>query len=360
MADLPAPMGESPAFLAHLDHLSRVAPLDRPVLIIGERGTGKELSAARVHFLSRRWSGPIVKLNCAALPESLLEAELFGVEPGAFTGASKRRIGRFEMADGGTLFLYEVGNAGLPVQEKILRVIEYGEFERLGGSETLTISVRVVAATNIDLPAAAEAGRFRQDLLDRLAFDVMTLPPLRARSGDIAHLSAHFGRAMAKDLAWPAFPGFTPGALAALEAHPWPGNVRELKNVVERAVAYCGDPTAPIDVLVFDPFASPYRPAPGVVSNGGATGLGNAGNARTGSQNNGNGGEARAASPVHGASLPDDFKSAVAAFEIDLLTRALHESRHNQRVAAKRLGMGYHQLRNTLRKHGLLPSRAPA
>src|SRR4051812_34319402 len=148
-------MGESSAFLAHLDHLSRVAPLDRPVLIIGERGTGKELSAARVHFLSRRWSGPFIKFNCAALPESLLEAELFGVEPGAFTGAAKRRQGRFELADGGTLFLDEIGNAGLPVQEKVLRAIEYGEFERLGGTQTLNVSVRVVAATNRDLPSEA-------------------------------------------------------------------------------------------------------------------------------------------------------------------------------------------------------------
>lgn len=340
MADLPAPMGESPAFLAHLDHLSRVAPLDRPVLIIGERGTGKELSAARVHFLSRRWAGPIVKFNCAALPESLLEAELFGVEPGAFTGAAKRRLGRFELADGGTLFLDEIGNAGLPVQEKILRVIEYGEFERLGGNETLRVSVRVVAATNIDLPAAAAAGRFREDLLDRLAFDVMTLPPLRARIGDVALLADHFGRAMAKDLGWTAFPGFSGVVRANLEAHTWPGNVRELKNVVERAVAYCADPAAPIDSVVFDPFASPFRPAAQT----------RAPVSRTADTAPGTSTAAKA--------LPADFKSAVAAFESDLLTRALHEARHNQRVAAKRLGMGYHQFRNTLRKHGLLPSKS--
>ncbi len=337
MADLPAPMGESPAFLAHLDHLSRVAPLDRPVLIIGERGTGKELSAARVHFLSKRWAAPIVKFNCAALPESLLEAELFGVEPGAFTGAAKRRLGRFELADGGTLFLDEVGNAGLPVQEKILRVIEYGEFERLGGSETLTVSVRVVAATNLDLPAAAAAGRFREDLLDRLAFDVMTLPPLRARSGDVALLSDHFGRAMAKDIGWPAFPGFSKSVQTALEAYAWPGNVRELKNVVERAVAFWGNPSSPIDAVTFDPFASPYRPA---------RVAGPAQSPR----------DEPVAAPTQ--PLPADFKSAVAAFETELLTRALTEARHNQRVAAKRLGLGYHQFRNTLRKHGLLPSRA--
>src|SRR4051812_12404837 len=212
MPNLPAPLGQSPAFLTHIDQLSRIAPVDRPVLVIGERGTGKELSAARVHYLSRRWAAPFVKLNCAALPENLLEAELFGVEPGAFTGANRRRAGRFELADGGTLFLDEIGNASMAVQEKILRVIEYGELDRLGGSETITVSVRVVAATNTDLPGAARAGRFRDDLLDRLAFDVLTLPPLRARQGDVALLADHFGRAMAAELGWDAFPGFSPDA----------------------------------------------------------------------------------------------------------------------------------------------------
>ena len=341
MADLPAPMGESSVFLAHLDHLSRVAPLDRPVLIIGERGTGKELSAARVHFLSRRWSGAFIKFNCAALPESLLEAELFGVEPGAFTGASKRRQGRFELADGGTLFLDEIGNAGLPVQEKILRAIEYGEFERLGGSQTLSVSVRVVAATNRDLPSEAAAGRFREDLLDRLAFDVLTLPPLKARTGDVALMADHFGRDMARDLGWQAFPGFTAAAQGMLDAYAWPGNVRELKNVVERAVAHWPEETKAIDRVTFDPFDSPFRPhrLPSVVAASAP----------------------RADSPAAAAApLPDDFKSAVAAFESDLLTRALVDARHNQRVAARRLGLGYHQFRNCMRKHGLLPSRDKA
>ena len=341
MADLPAPMGESSAFLAHLDHLSRVAPLDRPVLIIGERGTGKELSAARVHFLSRRWSGAVIKFNCAALPESLLEAELFGVEPGAFTGAAKRRQGRFELADGGTLFLDEIGNAGLAVQEKVLRAIEYGEFERLGGTQTLNVSVRVVAATNRDLPSEAVAGRFREDLLDRLAFDVMTLPPLRSRAGDIAMLADHFGRDMARELGWKAFPGFTIAAQGMLDAYGWPGNVRELKNVVERAVAHWPDETKSIDRVQFDPFESPFRPQHAPMARA-----------------NVNAGAIPAVSSPRGVQpLPDDFKSAVAAFESDLLTRALTEARHNQRVAARRLGLGYHQFRNTLRKHNLLPAR---
>ena len=339
--NLPAPLGESSAFLGHLDQLSRVAPLDRPILTIGERGTGKELSAARVHFLSRRWSGPLVKLNCAALPETLLEAELFGVEPGAFTGAAKRRLGRFELADGGTLFLDEIGNAPLAVQEKVLRVIEYGEFERLGGSDTISVSVRVVAATNRDLPAEARAGRFREDLLDRLAFDVLTLPPIRARSGDIALLAEHFGRAMAADLGWEVFQGFSAGSLAALEDYAWPGNVRELKNVVERAVASWLDRDKPIDRIVFDPFASPFRPQtpPSVVAAAPPSLV----PAST-----------EATAPIV---LPDDFRAAVASYESDLLTRALREARHNQRAAAKRLGLGYHQLRNLLRKHGLMPAR---
>lgn len=198
-----------------------------------------------------------------------------------------------------------------------------------------------LAATNLDLPAGAAAGKFREDLLDRLAFDVMTLPPLRARAGDVGMLSEHFGRAMAKDLGWAAFPGFLASARAALEAYAWPGNVRELKNVVERAVAFCNNPAAPIDSVIFDPFASPYRPAPAPTA--------------VSPRNDGD-----SAPIVSAKSLPTDFKSAVAAFESDLLTRALNDARHNQRVAAKRLGMNYHQFRNTLRKHGLLPARAEA
>ena len=344
MVDLPAPLGQSSAFMSHIDHLSRVAPVDRPVLIIGERGTGKELSAARIHYLSSRWGGPLVKLNCAALPESLLEAELFGVEAGAFTGAAKRRLGRFEMADTGTLFLDEIGNAPMSVQEKILRVIEYGEFERLGGSETLQVSVRVVAATNADLPAEAAAGRFREDLLDRLAFDVLTLPPLRERVGDVAMLAAHFGLAMAKTMSLPSFPGFTQNAMAELEAYAWPGNVRELKNVIERAVAHCLDPSEPISTIVFDPFDSPFRPK---------TSIGRAKAKEVAASESVEFVEERVT-----ATSVTDFKGAVAAFERQVLSDAMEAARHNQRIAAKRLGLPYHQLRNALRKHGLLPAQA--
>jgi psp operon transcriptional activator len=311
--------------------------VDRPVLIIGERGTGKELSAARIHYLSSRWGGPLVKLNCAALPENLLEAELFGVEAGAFTGAARRRQGRFELADGGTMMLDEIGNAPMAVQEKILRVIEYGEFERLGGTETLQVSVRVVAATNADLPAEAAAGRFRDDLLDRLAFDVLTLPPLRERIGDVALLADHFGKAMSKAVGWESYPGFAAAALENLESYAWPGNVRELKNVVERAVAHWPDAAAPIERIVFDPFESPFRPVQRKVIQTSTP----------------------AVAPVAKTSaVSGDFKTAVAAFERQMLVDALDAARHNQRTAAKKLGLPYHGLRNALRRHGLLPAQS--
>ncbi|MEQ9110453.1 MAG: phage shock protein operon transcriptional activator [Rhodospirillaceae bacterium] len=354
MTDRPAPLGQSPAFLTHMDELSRVAPIDRPVLVIGERGTGKELSAARVHYLSGRWGAPFVAINCAAIPDSLLEAELFGVEPGAFTGAAQRRVGRFERADGGTLFLDEIGNAPMAVQEKVLRVIEYGEFERLGGSETISVSVRIVAATNADLPALAAAGKFREDLLDRLAFDVLTLPPLRARTGDVPMLTDVFGRAMANELDWPVFPGFNAAAIAALDSHPWPGNVRELKNVVERAVASCKASEQPIDdtAIILDPFASPYRVVVSALDAHASAPDAHA--------------SATDVVPVKNADqnipvrLPCDFKEETAAFEKRILETALDVCRHNQKSAAGHLGLTYNQLRNSLRKHGLLPSQEEA
>lgn len=172
-------LGEANSFLEVLEQVSRLAPLNKPVLIIGERGTGKELIANRLHFLSGRWDGPFISLNCAALNENLLDTELFGHEAGAFTGAQKRHPGRFERADGGTLFLDELATAPMLVQEKLLRVIEYGELERVGGSQPLQVNVRLVCATNADLPAMVAEDKFRADLLDRLAFDVVQLPPLR-------------------------------------------------------------------------------------------------------------------------------------------------------------------------------------
>ena len=331
--DLPLPIGHSQAFLALMEHVSRVAPLDRPVLVVGERGTGKELIATRLHFLSTRWDGPLIKLDCATLSESLLEAELFGHEAGAFTGAVRRRLGRFELADGGSIFLDEIANASLEAQEKVLRVSEYGVFERLGAATTRRVDVRIIGATNVDLPAAAAAGRFRHDLLDRLAFDVLTVPPLRARHGDIMLLAEHFARAFARELGAGEFAGFSPAARAALTDYPWPGNVRELKNTVERAVYRMADPTAPVDAIVFDPFASPFRlevPPPDAATSAPPPTADDSDDA---------------------AVQPLDFRAAVATFERRLLDRALRANRYNQRATARHLGLSYDQLRNQLRKH---------
>ena len=345
LSDLPPLLGESPVLQDMLAQVSRVAPLDRPVLVIGERGTGKELIAARLHFLSRRWDAEYVKLNCAALAESLLETELFGHEAGAFTGAARRRAGRFELADGGTLLLDEIANASLAVQEKILRAVEYGEFERVGGNATVSVDVRVVGATNIDLPAAAAAGDFRHDLLDRLSFDVITVPPLRARGNDVLLLAGQFARAMAGELGRDGFAGFTDAAQDALMGHAWPGNVRELKNTVERAVYAAADPDAPIDALAFDPFASPWRPAA-------PSGRGARAAISTGVADPAAGDPGRP--PLPDASVPFDYRAALAGIEARLLAEALAANRHSQRATAEHLGLTYHQLRHALDKHGLL------
>ncbi|WP_299625545.1 phage shock protein operon transcriptional activator [Pelagibius sp.] len=357
--DLPPLLGESTAFLALAEQISRIAPLDRPVLVIGERGTGKELVAARLHFLSARWDGPLVQLNCAALAESLLESELFGHEAGAFTGAVKRRPGRFELADSGSLFLDEIAAATPAVQEKLLRVIEYGRFERVGGNATLDVDVRVIGATNEDLPAAAAAGRFRADLLDRLAFEVITLPPLRARREDIPLLAGHFGREMATELACPVFPGFSDAALEHLHAHDWPGNVRELRNVVERSVARAlaqaepEDALSPIDAVAIDPFASPYALAPAPRAGQPVERAPAEGPAQTMKA------PAPSALALPEPSDPYDLKTALLRIEGRLIEEALRSQRFNQRATARHLGLTYDQLRNRLRKHGLLKRSEP-
>lgn len=277
----------------------------------------------------------VVQLNCAVLPETLLETELFGHEAGAFTGADRRRAGRFELADGGTLFLDEIASATLKAQEKILRAIEYGSFERVGGNQTLNVDVRVIGATNADLPSEADAGRFRHDLLDRLSFDVLTVPQLRNRGADIPLLAFHFGRAMASELDWDGFPGFTKAAADRLLAHAWPGNVCELRNVVERAVYLHSNPGTPIDEIQFDPFASPYRPAAAPLMEPGPVTA-----------------EAREADV--NARAPINLADTLSALERRLLTEALEANRHSQKMAAGHLGLGYHQFRNRLKKHGLI------
>lgn len=322
-------IGEAPAFLEMLEHVSRAAPLDRPVLVVGERGTGKELIASRLHYLSGRWEQQVVKVNCAALTESILESELFGHEAGAFTGAVKTHIGHFERADGGTLILDELATISMRMQEKILRVIEYGEIQRVGGSDILRVDVRIVGSTNADLQALAAEGRFRIDLLDRLAFDVITVPPLRERLEDVMPLAYAFAVNMASDLKRSYFPGFTPRASSSLLRRKWPGNVRELKNTVERSVYRSEDPEQPIAKIVFDPFDSPFKLAePGQEK-------------MTASQ-------ARR-SPL----LPTDLTQRLKDTERDLLEAALDKGRFNQRMAADLLGLSYHQFRGKLKKYDI-------
>lgn len=346
-------IGQSGAFLDALERASRAAALDRPVLVIGERGTGKELVAERLHRLSGRWDQPLVIMNCAALPETLIEAELFGHEAGAFTGATKARVGRFEEADGGTLFLDELGTLSMGAQERLLRAVEYGEVTRIGASRPIRVDVRIVAATNEHLPDKVERNEFRADLLDRLSFEVVTLPPLRARKSDIIVLADHFGRRMAAEMGWERWPGFAPAAQEALREYRWPGNVRELRNVVERAV-YRWTREGPIEAIEFDPFQSPYRPGAG------------------GGEAAGRNPPAMPAMPVPPASPPQqsltnegdevaacdvgpsDFKSRVALFERELLSRALADNRFNQRATADSLGLTYDQLRHALRRHDLI------
>lgn len=316
-------LGEANRFLEVLEQVSRLAPLDKPVLIIGERGTGKELIANRLHYLSSCWQGPFISLNCAALNENLLDSELFGHEAGAFTGAQKRHPGRFERADGGTLFLDELATAPMLVQEKLLRVIEYGELERVGGSQPLQVNVRLVCATNADLPQMVEDGTFRADLLDRLAFDVVQLPPLRERQSDIMLMANHFAIQMCRELGMPLFPGFTEHARETLMDYRWPGNIRELKNVVERSVYRHGSSEIPLDDIIIDPFQRRSEL------------------------------KAVEKSSQNTPELPLDLRQFQLDQEKDLLQTSLQQARFNQKQAAELLGLTYHQLRALLKKHQL-------
>ncbi|RKH46854.1 sigma-54-dependent transcriptional regulator [Corallococcus sicarius] len=231
-------IGDAPELQGVYALIQQAAPTKATVLILGESGTGKELVAQALHELSPRRERPFVKVHCAALSEGLLESELFGHERGSFTGAVARKEGRFELADGGTLFLDEIGEISLAVQVKLLRVLQSREFERVGGTQTLKVDVRIVAATHRDLQAEVKAGRFREDLYYRLNVVAVTLPPLRRRKGDIPALVSHFlercNASYGKDVK-----GLAPGTLQALMSHDWPGNIRELENAVERAVVLC-------------------------------------------------------------------------------------------------------------------------
>ena len=324
-------VGSSTALAKILDQVSDLAAINRPVLILGQRGTGKELIAERLHYLSQRWDQPFIKVNCAAISDQLLESELFGHEPGAFTGATRVHHGRFERADGGSLFLDELGTMSTRLQEKLLRLIEYGEFERLGGQKTQTVDVRIIAATNSDLRKMAEEGDFRDDLLDRLAFDVVHVPPLKFRKEDIPELADFFAVRMSHELGWTAFPGFSPQAMDTLHQYDWPGNIRELRNAIERSVFRWGVEDLAIEEVWIDPFQSPFEEHPSPSTN-----------------------QSNEKAPTSGSASQDKgLKERIHQFEKDLVSSALKRNHFHQRTTATELGLSYDQLRGLLKKHNL-------
>ena len=314
------------------DQVSRIAPLNKPVLILGERGTGKELVAEKMHFLSTRWDQHFLKVSCASMNDNLLDSELFGHEAGAFTGAVKRHVGRFERAEGGSLFLDEVATCSIQVQEKLLRIVEYGEYERLGGQTMLQADVRLITATNADLRSMSENDEFRADLLDRLAFDVIHIPPLRYRQEDVLILAEHFALSMCFELERQYFPGFTDNAKSQMLDYAWPGNVRELRNAVERSVYRQESIDEPVHELIIDPFAASWL--------------------------QGNEESTKKEQVVSEQSQAAKLSDQVGALEQQLLLEALKQARFNQKIAAEKLGLTYHQLRAQLRKHKMIPLKS--
>jgi DNA-binding NtrC family response regulator len=310
-AEPPAIVGEHPAITQVLEQADRLASVPRPVLVRGERGTGKELVARRLHAGGERRDGPFVTVNCGALGGDLLRSELFGHEAGSFTGAQKRHTGKLEQADGGTLFLDEVGNMSTDFQEKLLRVVEYQEFERTGGGETVRVDVRVVAATNADLEEMIRDGEFRADLYDRLSFATLEVPPLRQRRSDIPLLIEHFARALAAEMPGMEWRALSAAALEELVTYYWPGNVRQLRNVIEHLyIMSAGE-------------AEEIQPGelPAEIT----------------------------AVEVAGAG----FDEQVEAFQRRLLSEALRQARGNQKEAAALLELTYDRFRHFYRKLGL-------
>ncbi|MDR1658249.1 MAG: sigma 54-interacting transcriptional regulator [Deltaproteobacteria bacterium] len=358
LVQLPDLLGSSESLLRVKERLSRVAKVERPVLILGDRGTGKELAAARIHYLSPRWQAPYVTVNCAALAPELLDSELFGHEAGAFTGAVKRHRGRFEAADSGTLFLDEISHLTLGAQARILRVVEYGSFQPVGSTAERRIDVRVLAATNADLKKMCRQGTFLADLWDRLSFEVITLPPLKDRAGDITILAHFFGARMARELGLKSPPIFSPEALEALETHLWPGNVRELKNVVERAV-YRSESVGPapligpehlqLDTGIFPPSVAQPDHLPSVALL----------NLDPRPPANHNLTDAAALLPLP----PGGYDQHLRQSGLQLVRAALEKAHHNQGRAAELLGMSYHRFRALKKKletpQDLSPSKGP-
>jgi transcriptional regulator with GAF, ATPase, and Fis domain len=313
-------IGRSPALRAALAGAAKVAATETTVLITGESGTGKELVARAIHHAGPRADGPFVAVNCAALPETLLESELFGHERGAFTGADRQRPGRFELAAGGTLFLDEIGDVSSAVQAKLLRVIQEREFQRVGGTATLRADVRLIAATNRDLEHAVAAGRFRADLYYRLNVFTVLLPPLRDRADDVLFLADHFVRTLGAKLG-KGEPGLSRAARDALLAHPWPGNIRELQNAIERAL---------------------------IVSDGGLVTAGQLGLERAGAR------LAPAQAAPSGAETPaEPLELSLPEWERRLVCEALEKAKGNKSRAAQILGLTRSQLYTRLKRHGL-------
>ncbi len=311
----PVIVGESPLLRAAMEKANRAAKRDTTVLLRGESGTGKELFARAVHHWSTRVDGPFVVVNCAAIPDTLLESELFGYEKGAFTGATTSKVGKFELAHAGTLFLDEIGDLSPALQAKILRALQGGEVERLGATSPLRVNVRTVAATNRDLEKAVEEGTFREDLFYRVSVFPIEIPPLRHRKGDIGPLSLHVLERLAREMKR-ATPQLTAEALEMLREHPWPGNVRELENVLERSLIMCDSARIGPEHLDLP-------------------------RARSGSGR------------WAGEPLKELTRTATWAVEDDALREALRLSRGTKTEAARLLGVSYKTLLTKLKDHGI-------
>ncbi|MDM8516100.1 sigma-54 dependent transcriptional regulator [Desulfobacterales bacterium HSG16] len=311
--------GNSSRMVDLLENAGEVAQRDTTVLITGESGTGKELLSRAIHFNSRRWAGPFLPVNCAAIPPTLLEAELFGYEEGAFTGASRRKKGQFELASSGTMFLDEIGDMGIDVQASLLRVLEQQQFQRLGGTSTIQVNVRIIAATNKALEKLVETGKFREDLYYRINVFPLKIPPLRKRSKDIILLSNYFIKQFSKSFGRTTPPVLTRQAKESLMANPWKGNIRELKNVIERAMILCkGNQIGQTSLILNESFGSRLdkmsieKLVPLIVGDNGVD---------------------------------------IVAFEKELLRYAIKNSEHNVSKAARLLGLTRPTLRYRLEKH---------
>ena len=328
-------IARSPKMQEALATVERVAPTNSTVLLGGESGVGKDLIARAIHQHSRRASGPFVKINCTAIPENLLESELFGYEKGAFTGAVASKPGKFELADKGTVFLDEIGDVPGAIQVKLLRVLQEREFERLGGTRTLKVDVRLVAATNRDLRAALEQGTFREDLYYRLNVVPISIAPLRERKEDIPYLVDHFIARFAREAGKP-IEGITPAAMKLLTAFHWPGNVRELENIIERAVALFAGRVIDVGDIQLD--VSPWQPpqADLALATGPAAGANPAGPNASG-----------AALPF----LPDGM--TLEQYEDEIIREAVRRAGGNKSQAARLLGLSRNALRYRLSKMGV-------